>query len=181
MLEHGSVAEGLDCGCMVHQQVAVEMSYFISTNDTLKTVYFAYFHSLVKHGKIFGGNSVNVKKVFSLQKRILRVMMGLGLRCSCRGFFKKLSILTVPCLYMLSLMMFVVDNPDKFQSNSSLHSFTRRHKDHLHIRRVNLPCIQKDVTYSALKIFHSLPLDVSRLKSDKLNYKVALRRYLITL
>ena len=78
-------------------------------------------------------------------------------------------------------MTFVVDNPDKFQSNSSLHSFTRRHKDHLYVPRVNPSCIKKGITYSALKVFHSLPLDVSKLKSDKLNYKVALRRYLITL
>lgn len=82
MLGCGSVAEGLDCGCMVHQQVAVGMSHFISTNDTLKTVYFAYFHSLVKYSKMFWGNSVNIKKVLSLQKGILRVKMGLGLRCS---------------------------------------------------------------------------------------------------
>lgn len=81
---------------------------------------------------------------------------------------------------MLSLMTFVVDNPDKFQSNSSLHSFTRRHKDHLYIPRVNLSFVQKGVTYSVLKIVHSFPLDVSRLKSDKLSFKVALRRYLIT-
>jgi len=77
--------------------------------------------------------------------------------------------------------MFVVSNPEKFQSKSSLHSFTRRHKDHLHIRRVNPSCIQKGVTYSALKVFHSLPLDISRLEGDKLNYKVALKRYLIAL
>jgi len=78
---------------------------------------------------------------------------------------------------MLSLMMFVVNNPEKFQSKSSLHSFTRRHKDHLHIRRVRE---KREVTYSALKVFHSLSLDVSRLEGDKLNYKVALKRYLRT-
>lgn len=165
---------------MVHQQVAVGMSCFISTNDTIKTAHFAYFHSIVKYAEIFWGNSVNIK-VFSLQKRILKVMMGLGLRCSCRELFKKLSILPVPHLYMLSLMTFIVDNPDKFQSNSSLLSFTRRHKDHLYIPRVNLSCMQKGVTYCALKVFHSLPLDVSRLTIDKLNYKMVLRRYLITL
>jgi len=145
----GSVAEGSDCGCTVHQQVAVGMSCFISTDDTLKTVYFAYFHSLVKYGKILLSNSVNIKKVFLLQKRILSVMMGLLARydgCSFRGLLKKLSILQVPCLYMLPLMMFIVHNPNKFQSNSSLHNFTRRHKGHLYIPRVNLPCIQKGVT-----------------------------------
>ena len=55
MLGCGSVAEGLDCGCMVPQQVAVGMSHFISTNDTLKTVHFAYFQSLGKYGVIFWG------------------------------------------------------------------------------------------------------------------------------
>jgi hypothetical protein len=68
---------------------------------------------------------------------------------------------------MLSLMTFIVDNPDKFQSNSLLHSFTRRHKahkNHLHIPRAHLSCIQKRVTFSVLKVSHSLPVGVSRLK-----------------
>lgn len=68
MLGCDNVAEGLNCGCMFHQQVSVRMSHFISTNDTLKTVYFAYFKSLIKYNKIFWVNLVNRKKVFSLQK-----------------------------------------------------------------------------------------------------------------
>jgi hypothetical protein len=60
---------------MVPQQLAVGVLHFISTNDTLKTVYFAYFHFLVKYGIVLGGNSVNIKGVL-VTKRILRVMMG---------------------------------------------------------------------------------------------------------
>jgi hypothetical protein len=37
--------------------------------ETLKTVYFAYFHSLVKYSIIFGGYSVHIKKVFLLQEK----------------------------------------------------------------------------------------------------------------
>jgi hypothetical protein len=69
----------------------------VSHTDTLRTVYFAYFHSLVKYGIIFfwGGNSTNMERVFRLQKRISRIMMGLGPRCSCKGLFKNLNILPV--------------------------------------------------------------------------------------
>jgi hypothetical protein len=43
---------------------AVGFMWHISSIDTLKTVYFAYFHSLMMYGIIFGGNSTDSKKVF---------------------------------------------------------------------------------------------------------------------
>jgi hypothetical protein len=39
----------------------------ISNTDTLKTIYFAYFHSLMKYGIIVEGNSPDSKTVFTLQ------------------------------------------------------------------------------------------------------------------
>jgi hypothetical protein len=82
--------------------------------DALKLVYFAYFQSVVKYGIVFWGNSYNLNKVFLLQKRILRVMLGLSYRSSCEFWCKKLDILTVPCLYIFSLAMFVINNPSYF-------------------------------------------------------------------
>jgi len=41
-----------------------------------------------------------------------------GLRCSCRGLFKKLDILSVSCEYVFSLMMFTVSSLNHFQINS---------------------------------------------------------------
>jgi hypothetical protein len=48
--------------------------------DVLKLVYFAYFQSVVKYGILFWGNPYNLKKVFLLQKRTLRIMLGLSYR-----------------------------------------------------------------------------------------------------
>jgi hypothetical protein len=42
-----------------------------SNTDTLKLIYFDYFHSLMKYGLIFWGNSSDSKKVFTLQKKML--------------------------------------------------------------------------------------------------------------
>jgi hypothetical protein len=65
-----------------------------SNIDTLKSIYFAYFHTLMKYGLIFGGNSSDSKKVFTLQKKIVRLVMGVKSCNSCRDLFKRLEILT---------------------------------------------------------------------------------------
>ena len=44
--------------------------------ETLKTVYFAHFHSLIKFGIIIWGNSTTIHKVFVVQKHVLRNYIG---------------------------------------------------------------------------------------------------------
>jgi hypothetical protein len=70
-------------------------------------------------------------------------------------------------------MMFVVNNPNNFETNSALHSINTRYKNQLHRPTVNLSSIQKGVTYSAIKIYDSLPSDISRLQNDKSKFKLA--------
>jgi hypothetical protein len=53
---------------------------------------------ICKYSIIFWGNQHDVNSVFILQKKILRKMLELGYRSSCRAQFKQLAILTVPCL-----------------------------------------------------------------------------------
>jgi hypothetical protein len=96
--------------------------------ETLKVVYFAHFHSLISYCIILWGNSPTMHKVFLVQKRILRIMLGLGPRCSCRSWFVKLDILPVPSLYIFLLIMFICDNPDNFKTNSLIHNFNTRSK-----------------------------------------------------
>ena len=47
---------------------AVRQMYHICDENTLKSIYFAYFHSVIKYGIIFWGNSSNSKKVIYLAK-----------------------------------------------------------------------------------------------------------------
>jgi len=47
--------------------------------ETLKAVYFAHFHSLIKFGIIIWGNSTTIHKVFVVQNHILRTVLGTGL------------------------------------------------------------------------------------------------------
>jgi hypothetical protein len=61
---------------------AVGQMYHFDNQNTLKSIYFAYFHSIVKYGIIFWGNSTKRRKIFTLQKKIIRIMIGAHLRTS---------------------------------------------------------------------------------------------------
>jgi hypothetical protein len=152
---------------------AVMMVYHIMNTDALRRIYFGYFHSVMEYGMIFWGNSASVDKVFKLQKKN-RIMAGVGSRCSCRGLFKRLDILPVPCQYMFSLMTFVVDNMGSFQTNLFVHDLNTRNKTQLHRPVANLTCFQRGVFYAAVKIFNSLPTSVANRRHDKKQFKSAL-------
>jgi len=158
----------------------VRQMYHICNNDTLRSIYFAYFHSIASYGIIFWGSSSHSKRIFTLQKRIIRIMADAHPRTSCRRLFKKLEILTVPSQYICSLMSFFVGNQEKFQTNSSVHNINTRNKHHLHRPVANLFCFQKGVSYSGIRIFNSLPRSITNLKNDKTQFKVALKKSLNT-
>jgi hypothetical protein len=110
-------------------------------------------------------------------KLTICVVLKLWYGTPCRNLLKKLEILLVPCQYIFSLMNFV-NNEENFQTNSSVHSFNTRNKHHLHRPIANLSCFQKSAFYSSIRIFNNLPYSVKNLKSEKAQFKVALRRYL---
>jgi len=61
--------------------------------DTLRMVYHSYFHSVINYGITFWGNSSYCNSILKLQKRIIRIIMGMGIRDSFGVFFKILKIL----------------------------------------------------------------------------------------
>ena len=46
------------------------------TLNTLKMIYYTYFHSVMTHGLLFLGHSSDSIKIFRLQKKIIRIMTG---------------------------------------------------------------------------------------------------------
>jgi len=68
----------------------VRQMYHICNNVTFRSIYFAYFHSNVSYGIILWGNSSDSRKIFTLQKRIIRIMKDAHPRTSYRKLFKNL-------------------------------------------------------------------------------------------
>jgi hypothetical protein len=93
-------------------------------------------------------------------------------RASCKGLFRLLEISPVPCQNVLSFMLFIIDNPNKFQTDLEIHGLHTRSRNQLFIPTANLTSVQKRMTCSGIKIYNSLPSNISNLKMIGNNLKL---------
>jgi hypothetical protein len=142
--------------------------YFISSIKTLSSQFTSLIFTLLSNME------PNSRKIFTLQKKIIRIMIGTHPRTSCRRLFKKLEILPVQSQYIYSLMKFFVNNQENFQTNLSINNINTRNKHQLHRPTANLSCFQKNAFYSGIRIFNS----ITNLKNEKTKFKVTLKKYL---
>jgi hypothetical protein len=127
--------------------------------DTMKIVYRSYSYSLINYGIIFWGNSSCSNSILKLQKRIIRIIVGIGIGDSCREFFKILSILPMISQYIFSCVLFVVNNNNnKFRMNFEIYSINTRinsnfhqHLSYLTIKKVPLTWLLGYITVLNLK------------------------------
>jgi hypothetical protein len=114
----------------------------IMSTETLKAVYYSYFHSLITYGIIFWGNSSYSLQIFRIPKRIIRIVCGLRPTDSCSASFKNLKILPLQSQYIFSLLLFVVNNMDLYHTISQIHGISTRRNFDLYQPQSNLTTYQ---------------------------------------
>jgi hypothetical protein len=90
------------------------------------------------YGIVLWGNSSEAKKIFLLQKKVIRIIMGMKHRESCRPSFKKIKILTLTSQYILSLMTLTANNLECFTFNYTIHNKLTRRRRNLHVPQSHL-------------------------------------------
>jgi hypothetical protein len=50
--------------------------FHVLNPEILQMVYYAFFHSVIRHGTVFYGNSSNTCKDFKLLKKVIKIMPG---------------------------------------------------------------------------------------------------------
>ena len=133
----------------------------------------------MRYGIVFCGNSSEAKKIFLLQKKTIRIIMGMKHRESCRPAFIKLNILTLVSQCILSLMTFMINNLEYFTFNYSIYERPTRHERNLHVLQSHLAMSQKGVHCMSIKIFNSLPDYLTYLVHDKKQFINEIRDVLI--
>jgi hypothetical protein len=128
---------------------------FVS-GDTLMMIHYSYFHSIMNYGLIFWGNSSCSNSIFKLQKRIIRIKMDAGTRDSCRELFKILKVLPLRTQYIVSLVLFVVNNKKHFKINSEIHSINTRNNSNLYKLLSHLYIYQNGPYYYGIKVYNRL-------------------------
>ena len=154
---------------------AIRLMVHISNINTLKSIYYTYMHSIIKYGIIVWGNSSKRGKIFSLEKKIVRNMVGAQPRSSFRSLFEQLEILPVPCQYILPLLNLIINNQKIFQTNLSIHNSNSRNK-HFFIDQMPTYFVFKKVHFMLTQKFstvYHLVWQSSRMK--RLNLKQSLK------
>jgi hypothetical protein len=90
-------------------------------------------------------------------------------------YLRDKKILALPCEYIFSLMNFIVNNQEHFQTNSAIHSVNTRNKNQLHRPIANLSCFQKGAYYAGINIFNTPPSSLTSLVNKKAHFKVPLK------
>ena len=140
---------------------------------TLKTIYYSYFNAIISYGLPFWRNSPHSVKVFRMQNRIIRIMIGCKIRVSCRNLFRRLEILTFVSQYILSLMLFVVKNKNLFILNSENCTKISRQFNNFYQPITNLTIYQMAVHYMGIKIFNNLPPYIKDTSNDVRKFEIS--------
>lgn len=147
------------------------------SGKALKSAYFATFHSQLSYAVLVWGHAPNSKYLFGLQRKAIRVVAGLGFRDDCRGSFKQLGILTLPSLYLLENLLYVVGNIDLFATHGDVHTYQTRNKTNLIPARWRLKRCQSGPGYWGIKYFNVLPPNIREL--PVIRFKQVLKKILI--
>jgi hypothetical protein len=113
-----------------------------------------------------------------MQKKMVRIMMGIRNRDSCREYFKRLKIMPLQSPYLLSLLLYEAENIDYFRLNSEIHGFITKNKSNLHIPPTKLTIFQRGPYYSVIKAFNNLPIYIKNRLQTKKQFKWALKELL---
>jgi hypothetical protein len=136
------------------------------TQETLKMIYFSCVHSVIEYGIIFWCHSTNSASLFRMQKWIIRVIMNVKTRDSCRELFKNLNILPMYSQYMYSLILFVVNNEDQYKSNHGIHCFNTRQSASLNLSTSRLTVFHTGPYYSGIRAYNHIPPSVKGLSNE---------------
>lgn len=157
----------------------------LTSEEILKTAYYALFQSHIAYGIILWGHSSHIKRLFVLQKRALRNMAGASrnpcaeyyFKDSCRPLFKKYKILTLPSLYILNCIRYVVENRSVILAKDFLHGYNTRNKHYPNVQKHKTTQFTNGPIYVGTKLFNALPTSFK--KNTNCNFHLILKKILI--
>lgn len=155
----------------------------VAKNTSRSASFLAYYgiiYPLIRYCIVIWGGSTELERVFVLQKRVLRIILHLEYRHSCRGLFKQHSLLTAYGVYIFECLKFVRKHWNQFVSYHSVHEYPTRHAadfvypGHRYTHTERLP------HYAVLKFYNLIPTSIRSLKSYE-RFKKAAFKYVCDL
>lgn len=158
------------CYCINQLRKSVDQSVLIM-------YYYAHFHSVISYSVIAWGGSTESERVFKLQKRAIRHIVGVNKRTSCKQIFKELGILTLPCIYILQLLIYAKAEFNHLDLLNKNHNYNTRNNLVLEVPQHNLSIFEKSPEYLAIKMYNKLPNEYKNFNEKY--FKQTLKKMLI--
>ena len=146
----------------------------------IRNIYFTKFQSLLRFGILFCGGmggEVNVR-ILRIQERVVRLVVGVSSRTSCRQLFKEMSVLTLAYLYILELTCFIRKYCQYLELNSHVHNHNTRRKMDIHVQSYKTDIYKKSVLNMGTKVYNKLPSYIKELDNYKA-FKKELKLFLL--
>lgn len=150
----------------------------ILTTEQLIQIYFANVDSRLRYGVCFWGWSPFSDDVFVAQKRCIRSLAGISPIQSCKQFFVKFNILTVPSLFIFELCLYVFSNSNKFKRNCDIHHINTRNSENLHTNLTKSKVAFRSPHNMGPLLFNKLPNDIKIIKTIS-QFKLKLKQFLV--
>jgi hypothetical protein len=103
-----------------------------------------------------------------------------GIEFCVEIYLRNYKILPLTSQYILSLLMFVVQNKNFFSSNNENHNLDTRQKINLYLPQANLTIYHKGAYYLGINIFNNLLLEIENVAGNQKKFKFALKKFLYT-
>lgn len=132
--------------------------------SVVKNFYYSNFQSRMAYGIIHWGMCSDSNRVFTIQKRALRSMIGLTSRHSCKNVFKSHKILTFYDIYILEVLCFVHRNYNTF-FNGVTHDHHTRNLGYLLPPCHKTTTYQKYLIFMGCKLFNHLPSTIKKISN----------------
>jgi hypothetical protein len=142
--------------------------------EGLRTVYFGVIYPYISYGLLLWGSTfyTHTKRVFTLQKRAVRLIANVDFKTSCKKLFLKHNLLTIYGLYIY-LTILLVKHDNKFSiKNNQIHSYNTRQKDFIHRNNYKRNFTLNSPYVRGAIYFNMLPNDLKRLEGKAFNNKL---------
>lgn len=151
-------------------------SFSYALRETKKTTdiktaivtYYAYAYAWFSYGISLWGNSTDFNTLFTLQKKLIRIIANIEQTDSCKPYFQKYQILSLPCIYILETCKFVHKYPNFYSKRKDLTAkYQLRHKNRLNLPGSRMTLHSNSPYVMSIKIFNKLPEKFKDEASDK--------------
>lgn len=145
--------------------------------ETLLSVYYGIFFCHLNYCITVWGVSADVKRLFLIQKRVIRLIFNIKFRETCRDAFRRYNILTVTSIYLYKILSFIHSNVNSINKRSDIHNYNTRSSNHLCLSSHNHTYYKHSPMYSGSWLYNMLPASLKN-SSDIAKFRSELRRFL---